>query len=339
MKKILFTLCLAAALTGARGQIYIDSYRFGGAAAECSGLLLDGDCLPDAEFAVSLRKLRTAYTGNCVEVRNASTGRTFTVGFSGDFLDTVRLKDSCATANCFVRTWYDQSGLGRDATQTTNARQPQITSSGTLYYSNGKVGMRFDGTSDADRLVAGTAGNFNFLHNGTSSTVLFVHRPGLTSSTIGALYSGISTSTNGGDLDLGIGYSLRSDFRPAISRNRKANNVVGRGVVNTFAVINETEQNVINQNEINLYVDFLDADNATAANRSYFYVNNLSVAQNNTYSAAVSASNSDIFHIGAAKSDGNVFSGEMHEIILFDIDYSAKLSSLKTNINNFYSIW
>jgi len=33
MKKILFTLCLAAALTGARGQIYIDSYRFGAAGA------------------------------------------------------------------------------------------------------------------------------------------------------------------------------------------------------------------------------------------------------------------------------------------------------------------
>jgi hypothetical protein len=338
MKKILFTLCLAAALTGARGQIYIDSYRFG-AAAECSGLLLDGDCLPDAEFAVSLRKLRTAYTGNCVEVRNASTGRTFTVGFSGDFLDTVRLKDSCLTANCFVRTWYDQSGLGRDATQTTDARQPQITSSGTLYYSNGKVGMRFDGTGTADRLVAGTAGNFNFLHNGTTSTVLFVHRPGLTSSTIGALYSGISTSTDGGSLDLGIGYSLRSDFRAAISRNRQVNNVVGRGVVNTFAVLNETAQNAIDQNEINLYVDFLDADNATAANRSYLYINDLAVTQANTYSASVSASNSDIFHIGASKSDGNVFNGEMHEIILFDIDYSAKLSSLKTNINNFYSIW
>jgi hypothetical protein len=40
MKKILFTLCLAAALTGARGQIYIDSYRFGGAADDTSVVLL-----------------------------------------------------------------------------------------------------------------------------------------------------------------------------------------------------------------------------------------------------------------------------------------------------------
>jgi len=40
MKKILFTLCLAAALTGARGQIYIDSYRFGGAIDDTSVVLL-----------------------------------------------------------------------------------------------------------------------------------------------------------------------------------------------------------------------------------------------------------------------------------------------------------
>jgi hypothetical protein len=40
MKKILFTLCLAAALTGARGQIYIDSYRFGGLVDSTSVVLL-----------------------------------------------------------------------------------------------------------------------------------------------------------------------------------------------------------------------------------------------------------------------------------------------------------
>jgi hypothetical protein len=40
MKKILFTLCLAAALTGARGQIYIDSYRFGQAVDDTSVVLL-----------------------------------------------------------------------------------------------------------------------------------------------------------------------------------------------------------------------------------------------------------------------------------------------------------
>jgi len=40
MKKILFTLCLAAALTGARGQIYIDSYRFGGVVDDTSVVLL-----------------------------------------------------------------------------------------------------------------------------------------------------------------------------------------------------------------------------------------------------------------------------------------------------------
>ena len=40
MKKILFTLCLAAALTGARGQIYIDSYRFGSGVVDDTSVVL-----------------------------------------------------------------------------------------------------------------------------------------------------------------------------------------------------------------------------------------------------------------------------------------------------------
>jgi len=43
-----------------------------------------------------------------------------------------------------VTTWYDQSGNGRNATQTTAANQPKIVSSGSLV-SNG---LDFDGSND-----------------------------------------------------------------------------------------------------------------------------------------------------------------------------------------------
>ena len=337
MKKILFTLCLAAALTGAQAQIYIDSYRF--AVSECGGLLLDSDCIPDAEFAVSLRKLRTAYTGNCVEVRNASTGRTFTVGFSGDFIDTVRLKDSCATANCFVRIWYDQSGLGRDAAQTgTDARQPQITSSGALFYTNGKMEIRFDNTSGSeDLLTAGTAGNFNFLHNGTPSSVFTVGRP-FNSATPGDVFlQFLTTSTNTNSYLSGIGYAMFYDNRSSLGRGKMPYQIVVNGSGSTYPVNNLGDTATVNLNQINFLADFVDADNATASNRSELYLNNNSVFKKNTQTASVSTSNSDILRLSSNSTP--TFQGSMFEIIITDIDYKTKISSVKTNINNFYSIW
>jgi hypothetical protein len=52
------------------------------------------------------------------------------------------------TANGFVTTWYDQSGNGRNVTQTTAASQPRIVSNGALEAVNGKPEIRFDGVDD-----------------------------------------------------------------------------------------------------------------------------------------------------------------------------------------------
>ena len=42
------------------------------------------------------------------------------------------------SANGFVTTWYDQSGSGNDATQTTASKQPKLVTSGVLNTENGK---------------------------------------------------------------------------------------------------------------------------------------------------------------------------------------------------------
>jgi hypothetical protein len=41
-----------------------------------------------------------------------------------------------------VTTWYDQSGNGRDATQTLAINQPQIVSSGSVILENGKPALK-----------------------------------------------------------------------------------------------------------------------------------------------------------------------------------------------------
>ena len=47
----------------------------------------------------------------------------------------------------FVTTWYDQSGNGRNATQTTAGSQPRIVNSGAIETQNGLPVVSFDGTN------------------------------------------------------------------------------------------------------------------------------------------------------------------------------------------------
>jgi hypothetical protein len=106
------------------------------------------DTYTSAAAAYSLRKLRSAYTGNAIRVRRSSDNTETNIGFSSSFgLDTTTLSSFCSGTNGFVTTWYDQSGNGRNATQTTAANQPQIVSSGTVINLNGKPIVTFNGTS------------------------------------------------------------------------------------------------------------------------------------------------------------------------------------------------
>ena len=113
------------------------------------------DDYPNAAAAYSLRKLRTDYTGDAIEVRKtvASVTSTQDIGFdsNGD-LDTAALLSFVGVGNDgFVSKWYDQSGEGNDATQTSASKQPKIVSSGVLNETDTKPSIAFN----LDALVAG----------------------------------------------------------------------------------------------------------------------------------------------------------------------------------------
>jgi hypothetical protein len=96
------------------------------------------DTYPNAAVAYSLRKLRTAFTGSAIRVRRSSDNTEQDIGFVNNELDTSSLTTFCEAGNGFVTTWYDQSGNGYNATQTTAANQPQIVSSGSVILQNSK---------------------------------------------------------------------------------------------------------------------------------------------------------------------------------------------------------
>lgn len=107
----------------------------------------------NAYFAYSVRKLRTSYTGSAINVVRDSDSAASDIGFAGKNLDTTTLQNFCAGVNCYVATWYDQTGNGRNLTQTSASLRPQIVSSGVLLTgANNKPVLSFDGSNDDLRL-------------------------------------------------------------------------------------------------------------------------------------------------------------------------------------------
>lgn len=103
---------------------------------------------PSVLLAFSIRLLVSGYTGYCLKVRRSSDDTLLDIGFVDGELDTDALLSFCGAGNGFVHTLYDQSGDGLDATQTTDANQPQIVSSGALVTNGGKTALSFDGIND-----------------------------------------------------------------------------------------------------------------------------------------------------------------------------------------------
>lgn len=92
---------------------------------------LDG--FPQPAFAVSLRRLLRAWKGAAIRVRESGGDTEADIGFAADgSLDEAALVAHCGANSGYVKTWYDQSGHGRDATQATSAQQMRVVASGVI---------------------------------------------------------------------------------------------------------------------------------------------------------------------------------------------------------------
>ena len=109
-------------------------FQIGNFGTPTSGLLYD---YSGAAAAYSVRQLANT-AALAMRVREDGTDTETDIGFdsNGD-LDTAAIATHCGANNGYVVTWYDQSGEQLDATQTTNANQPQIYD-GSMINLNGK---------------------------------------------------------------------------------------------------------------------------------------------------------------------------------------------------------
>lgn len=314
-------LCLALLVSGVegQGQIYIDSYRFG-AAAVSGDLLLNS--FPNSEGAWSLRKLDKDYTGDCITIRRASNGDTTNIGFVDNYLDTATLKTFCSGTNCFVRRWYDQSGNGRNAVQTTDANQPTIATAGVIFYKGTTPSLDFDGTNDVLEIPSSTS-LFNFIHNGTSSAIFYSGHTDIST----ANYFLGSNATSGGNRGHTLGQDPTHNLFIGVSG----------GSWNAFF---NSGNNAISTNNIIISALF-DADNGTAANRLLAYINGSSTSfGTNTQTAAISTSNANFnLQLGSAGNNVARLNGGIKEVIYYSTDQTSNRTAIRNNLNTFYSIY
>lgn len=157
IKCIVLILSLFFSVAGfGQQQMYLRATAAGGGPVN---LLLDD--YPGAAVAYSVHKLDKDYAGSCLRVRRDSDSAEQDIGFSGSDLDEASLISFCSGANCFVKTWYDQSGNSRDLTQSTTSKQPKIYDSSTgIEYVNSLPGIKFDGSSTWLRSASFTTVNF-----------------------------------------------------------------------------------------------------------------------------------------------------------------------------------
>jgi hypothetical protein len=309
MKKILFTLCLAAALTVARGQIYIDSYRFG-APAPAAQLFLDQ--YPSAEVAFSIRKMDKDYNGDCVVVRRSNDNALDTIGFVNDYLDTATMKTFCGANNCFVRVWYDQSGNGRNATMTTDANQPQIIASGALIKQGAKVALKWDGVND----------RLNFAEISLTAATHFI------------ITKRDSLPQYQNYLDIGNPSAAPSMYIAIM------HNDVNYGRMLVAASPNNTRGGAtgININNVPVplttYRIYAGTWSGAGTNGAQFY----RIWDNNFEWTPLY--NSGIIGAGSSTTSSlSGISGTLQEVILYNADKSSDMSAMNGAINTFYSIY
>jgi hypothetical protein len=267
------------------------------------------DLYPNAAAAYSLRKLRTAYTGDAIRVRRSSDNTEQDIGFTAlGVLDESALTTFCGAGNGFVTTWYDQSGSANDATQSTAANQPQIVSSGLVILTNTKPALKFNDLNDNFQITS----NFNTFN---TNSIFNICAP--------LNYTGVSVNARF--------YSLFD----GVNRIQYLNEGVSSRLAFRNSRWNPVATQFITQNPPT--TQFLSSILALS-NSDDLYLNNI-IQNKSTISGVGAAGSVSRIGIRADLNNSTQFIGNYQELVIYETDQSTNLNAINTNINTHYAIY
>jgi hypothetical protein len=273
---------------------------------QAATLLLD--IYPGASAAYSLRKLRTAYTGNAIRVRRSSDNTETDIGFNGSgAIDTTALLTFCGLSSGFISIWYDQSGNSENQIQNTAGNQPQIVANGSLILENTKPCTNFNFPSGSSQFMSTTTASFNSIQ----TTIIAVNRSGLLGPAgifqrlvcIGAFNSGYYLGGNG-FLD------------------------------NMLAVFNGSALTCFG-GTISVQNLSISYNNATTG----FLNNNGSQVSSITTSVSSYGNQKLFIASDSANNSAEYWKGTIQEVVVYPVNQSANIAGIQTNINSFYTIF
>lgn len=274
--------------------------------------------LYNPKIVYAFRIINSNYSGKCIKVRRSSDDTTQDIGFSSGILDESALTTFVGANDGFVHTWYDQSGMGFDATQTTNANQPKIVSSGTVIKENLKPTLDFGTSSNQWYLATPTSAAVGILYSKQALTYIHVARIIDYASSNAAIFGQTNTQ-----YDQGL---LVSQYTAGSRR--------------TLLRINGT---IRNDNSGAAYQ--LWADDALALTEIFGDSSSVSAYNNGTSvtltdsSAMPSLNYNNTQSIGYYYALANNMNGKISELIIYTTNIVSNRSNIESNINSFYSIY
>jgi hypothetical protein len=276
------------------------SYTFLITYKETQNLLLD--IHTGAAAAYSLRKLDKDYTGYAIRVRESAGNTLADIGFdsNGD-LDTTALLSHTGVASGYVHTWYDQSGNGNNAVQSTNASQPQIVSSGSVITENGRPAIQTDGSNDTLAL----ASTISF----TDLTWFTVTKKNDTDATGSIIFYGGADYIYGGD-------DVDNNGNPFL---KVSSALIGNTLNNTSA----------SGGEINQHLSYYNRNGTNASGGLNGEVNTEATVVTTAFDLI------DLFKYGYSS---YYYEGLVQELVLYDSSKKSDRTGIESNINTHYAI-
>jgi len=283
------------------------------------------DTYSGATAAYSLRLLRSGYSGSAIRVRRADDNAEQDIGFRNNELDTSTLATFSLGSDCFITTWYEQSGASGAAnlTQSTASNQPKIYDGATssVVLENGKPTIDFDYTSTQHFSASPT--NWSSIVDDTKHTLSMVYNLNQYNSPRSVIYNitGDEVSSGRGNTHIAMARSnqLRIGYydRGSTSYTKTAgfNQSIG-GAQNGVQYL---VTSIYDTTDLNSFAN--------------------STIQDNNTSNPEGTINANKFFIGATGNSTNPMDGNMQEFIIWNVDQTSNRSGIETNINDYYSIY